>query len=95
MNKIITVDSIRGLETQLAEAYNAERRKQTSGEMFEELRSKHLLAPHLACFYVTYERTKTGVESEPVFAEDKERAWKLASRKFAKVKSIKSLGEIT
>ena len=60
MNGIIKVDSIRGLETQLAESYNAERRKQASADLSVELKSKDLLAPHLACFYVTYERSKSG-----------------------------------
>ena len=60
MNGTIKAHSIRSLEDQLAEAYNAERRKQASGELPKELTSKHLLAPHLACFYVTHERSKSG-----------------------------------
>ena len=59
MNGIIKVESIRGLETQLAEAYNAERRKQASADLSRELKSKHLLAPHLECFYVNYEYPNT------------------------------------
>ena len=55
MNGIIKVDSIRVLETQLAEAYNAERRKQASADLSREMKSKNLLAPHLECFYVSYE----------------------------------------
>ena len=95
MNKIMKVDSIRSLEAQLAEPYNTEKPKLTSGELFRELKSKDLLAPHLACFYVTYERSKSGAKTELIFAEDKEQASKLASRKFLSVKSAKSLGEIT
>ena len=55
MNGIIKVESIRGLETQIAEAYNAERRKQASADLSREMKSKNLLAPHLECFYVSYE----------------------------------------
>ena len=95
MNKIVKVDGSRSLEAQLAEPYNTERPKLISGELFQELKSKNLLAPHLACFYVTYESSKSDAETEPVFAEDKERASILASSKFANIKKVKSLGEIT
>ena len=95
MNKIVKVDGIRGLEAQLAEPYNADGPKLTSGELFQELKSKDLLAPHLACFFVTYESSKSDVKTEVVFAEDKEQASSLASSKFKNVERVKSLGEIT
>ena len=95
MNKIVKVDGIRSLEAQLAEPYNADRPKLTSGELFQELKSKDLLAPHLACFFVTYESSKSDVKSEVVFAEDKKQASILTSSKFTNVKRVKSLGEIT
>ena len=95
MNKIVKVDGIRRLEARLAEPHTAERPKLTSGELFQELKSKDLLAPHLACFYVTYESSKSDAKTEPVFAEDKNRASILASSKFGNVKRVKSLGEIT
>ena len=94
MNKIVKVDGIRRLEARLAEPHTAERPKLTSGELFQELKSKDLLAPHLACFYVTYGSSKSE-KTEPVFAEDKKRASILASSKFSNVKRVKSLGEIT
>ena len=94
MNKIVKVDGISGLEAQLAEPYNSDRPKLTSGELFQELKSKDLLAPHLACFYVTYGSSKSE-KIEPIFAEDKEQALMLTSNKFANVKRVKSLGEIT
>ena len=95
MNKIVKVDGIRGLDAQLAEPYNAERPKLTSRELFDELKSKDLLAPHLACFFVTYESSKSNTKTEAVFAEDKERASFIAASKFVNVKRVKSLGEIT
>ena len=95
MNKLVKVDGIRGLEAQLAEPYDADRPKLTSGELFQELKSKDLLAPHLACFFVTYESSKSDVKTEVVFAEDKEQAYSLASSKFKNVERVKSLGEIT
>ena len=95
MNKIVKVDEIRSLEAQLAEPYNAERPKLTSGELYHKLKSKDLLAPHLACFFVTYESSKSNIKTEAVFAKDKEQASNLASSKFANVKGVKSLGEIT
>ena len=95
MNKIVKVDGIRSLEAQLAEPYNAERPKLTSRELFKELKRKDLLVPHLACFYVTYERSKSDAITEVLFAEDKKQASILASNKFANVKRVKSLGEIT
>ena len=93
MNKIVKVDGITNLEAQLAEPYKASP-KLTSGELFQELKSKDLLAPHLACFYVTYGSSKSE-ETVPVFAEDKDKASILASNKFVDVKRVKSLGEIT
>ena len=66
-----------------------------SGELFQEIKSKNLLALHLACFYVTYENSKSDAITESVFAEDKDRASILTSSKFANVKRVKSLGEIT
>ena len=95
MNKIVKVDGIRSLEAQSAEPYNAERPKLTSGELFQELKRKDLLAPHLACFYVIYEGSKSDSITEVVFAEDKKQASILASSKFANVKRVKSIGEIT
>ena len=59
MNGIIKAHSIRSVEDQLAEAYNAERRKQASGEPSKELTSKHLLPPYLAYFYGTNERSQS------------------------------------
>ena len=94
MNKIVKVDGITNLEAQLAEPYKAGGPKLTSGELFQELKSKDLLAPHLACFYVTYGSSKSE-ETVPVFAEDKDKASILASNKFVDVKRVKSLGEIT
>ena len=94
MNKIVKVDGITNLEAQLAEPYKASP-KLTSGELFKELKRKDLLAPHLACFYVTYESSKTDATTEVVFAEDRKQAAMLASRKFANVTRVKSLGEIT
>ena len=93
MNKIVKV-GIESLEAQLTDPYNAERPKLTSGELFQELKSKDLLAPHLACFYVTYGSSESE-KIEPIFAEDKEQALMLTSNKFANVKRVKSLGEIT
>ena len=95
MNKIVKVDGIRNLEAQLAEPYSAERPKLSSGELFQELKRKDLLAPHLACFYVTYGSPKSDAITEVVFSEDKKQASILASSKFANVKRVKSLGEIT
>ena len=60
MHGIIKAHSIRSLEDQLAEAYNAERRKQASGELSKELTGKHLLPPYLAYFYGTNERAHSG-----------------------------------
>ena len=94
MNKIVKVDGITNLEAQLAEPYKAGGPKLTSGELFQELKSKDLLAPHLACFYVTYGSSKSE-ETVPIFAEDKDKATILASNKFVDVKRVKSLGEIT
>ena len=59
MNGIIKAHSIRSLEDQLAEAYNAERRKQASGEVSKELTIKHLLPPYLAYFYGTNKRSQS------------------------------------
>ena len=59
MNGLIKAHSIRSLEDQLAEAYNAERRKQASEEPSKELTSKHLLPPYLAYFYGTHERSRS------------------------------------
>ena len=95
MNKAVKVDENRTLESKLAGPYIAERRKLTSGELFQKLKSKNLLAPHLACFFVTYESSKSGTKTEAVFAEDKERASFIAANKFVNVKRVKSLGEIT
>ena len=60
MNGIIKAHSIRSVEDQLAEAYNAERRKQASGELSKELTGKHLLPPYLAYFYGINERAQSG-----------------------------------
>ena len=95
MNKMVKVYRIRSVEAQLAEPYNAESPKLTSQELFQELKRKDLLAPHLACFYVTYENSKSAATTEVVFAEDRKQAEILASRKFANVTRVKSLGEIT
>ena len=60
MNGIIKANSIRSLEDQLAEAYNAERHKQASRELPKELTSKNLPQPYLAYFYVNNERAHSG-----------------------------------
>ena len=59
MNGTIKAHSIRSLEDQLAAAYNAERRKQASGEPSKELTIKHILPPYLAYFYGTNERSQS------------------------------------
>ena len=60
MKGMIKAKSIRSLEDQLAEAYNAERGKQSSVELSKELTSKHLLPPYLAYYYGTNERSQSG-----------------------------------